>query len=231
VSTGKENASDLPIGPAVDATPAGRPGPVRLEGRYARVEALDPMLHGEGLWQAVKDDASIWAYMAYGPFADERSFQVWLEERAVLLDPFSYAVVDLATKQAGGIVTLMETRPAARVIEIGSIVLGTPLQRSRASTEAQYLAARYVFEKLGYRRYEWKCNSLNAASRRAAERLGFTFEGVFRQHMIVKGRSRDTAWYAMLDGEWPALKARFERWLAPENFDEAGRQRVGLGRI
>jgi RimJ/RimL family protein N-acetyltransferase len=230
VSIGKENAADMPIGPAVDATPAERPGPTRIEGRYARIEALDPMLHAEGLWQAVKDDASIWTYLGYGPFADERSFQAWLEERAVLIDPFSYAVVDLATKQAGGIVTLMETRPAMRVVEIGNIFLGMPLKRSRASTEAQYLVARYVFEKLGYRRYEWKCNALNAPSRRAAERLGFSFEGVFRQHMIVKGRSRDTAWYAMLDGDWPEQKARFERWLAPENFDASGQQRVKLER-
>lgn len=188
------------------------------------------MLHTEGLWQAVKDDPSIWAYLAYGPFSDERSFQVWLEERSVLLDPFSYAVVDLATKQAGGIFTLMEIRPAMRVVEIGNIFLGTPLKRSRAATEAHYLVARYVFERLGYRRYEWKCNALNAASRRAAERLGFTFEGLFRQHMIVRGRNRDTAWFSMLDSEWPALKARFERWLAPENF-EGGRQRVSLERI
>jgi RimJ/RimL family protein N-acetyltransferase len=124
----------------------------------------------------------------------------------------------------------METRPAMRVVEIGNIFLGMPLKRSRASTEAQYLVARYVFEKLGYRRYEWKCNALNAPSRRAAERLGFSFEGVFRQHMIVKGRSRDTAWYAMLDGDWPERKARFERWLAPENFDASGQQRVKLER-
>jgi RimJ/RimL family protein N-acetyltransferase len=231
LSTDEKNAADAPIGPTVDATPAGRPGQVRLEGRYARIEALDPMLHAEGLWQAVKDDASTWTYMGYGPFADGRSFQVWLEERAVLLDPFSYVVVDLVTKRAGGVVTLMETRPAMRVVEIGNIFLGTPLKRSRAATEAQYLMARYIFEKLGYRRYEWKCNALNAPSRRAAERLGFTFEGLFRQHMIVKGRNRDTAWYSMLDGEWPERKARFERWLAPENFDEAGKQRVGLDRI
>jgi RimJ/RimL family protein N-acetyltransferase len=231
VNTGKEITADQPIGPMVDATPAGRPGPTRIEGRYARIEALDPMLHAEALWQAIKDDASMWAYMSYGPFADERSFQVWLEERAVLLDPFSYVVVDLATKRAGGVVTLLEIRPAMRVVEIGNIFLGTPLRRSRAGTEAQYLMARYAFEKLGYRRYEWKCNALNAPSRRAAERLGFTFEGVFRQHMIVKGRNRDTAWYAMLDGEWPERKARFERWLAAENFDESGKQRVRLAEV
>jgi RimJ/RimL family protein N-acetyltransferase len=231
VTTDTGNVADLPIGPLVESTPAGRPGPTRLEGKYARIEALDPMLHGDGLWQAVKDEALIWTYLGYGPFADERSFQVWLEERTLLLDPFSYAVIDLATKKAAGIVTLMEIRPEMRVIEIGNIVLGTTLQRSRAATEAQYLVARYAFEKLGYRRYEWKCNALNAPSRRAALRLGFSFEGLFRQHMIVKGRSRDTAWFAMLDSEWPGLKARFERWLAAENFDGAGKQRVSLERI
>jgi RimJ/RimL family protein N-acetyltransferase len=220
-----------PLGAEVDATPAERPGTIRLDGRFCRIETLDPALHGDGLWQSCKEDRSIWTYLAYGPFADERSFAAWLDERAVLLDPFSYAVVDLATGLASGIVTLMEIRPAMRVIEIGNIVYGRPLQRTCAATEAQYLMAQYAFEWLGYRRYEWKCNALNAPSRQAALRLGFAFEGVFRQHMIVKGRNRDTAWYAMLDGEWPERKAAFERWLAPENFDESGRQRVSLSSL
>jgi RimJ/RimL family protein N-acetyltransferase len=126
---------------------------------------------------------------------------------------------------------LMEIRPAQRVIEVGNIFYGGDLQRTPLATEAQYLLARHVFETLGYRRYEWKCNALNAPSRRAALRFGFTFEGVFRQHMIVKGRSRDTAWYAMLDSEWPARKRVFERWLAPDNFDTAGRQKVSLSSL
>ena len=226
-----EVSAEQPIGPQIDTAPAERPGPTRIEGRYARIEALDPVMHGDGLWRSLKDDTSLWAYMAYGPFADERSFAVWLDERVVLLDPFSYAVIDIATGQAAGIVTLMEIRPAMRVIEIGNIVYGRSLQRSRAATEAQYLMARHVFDKLGHRRYEWKCNALNAPSRRAALRLGFTFEGVFRQHMIIKGRNRDTAWYSMIDGEWPARRAAFERWLAPENFDENGRQRVSLASL
>jgi RimJ/RimL family protein N-acetyltransferase len=125
----------------------------------------------------------------------------------------------------------MEIRPAMRVIEIGHIVYGTPLQRTPLATEAQYLLARYVFETLGNRRYEWKCNARNTASRNAALRFGFTFEGIFRQHMIVKGRNRDTAWYSMLDGEWPARKAAFERWLAPENFDADGRQKTSLSAL
>ena len=125
----------------------------------------------------------------------------------------------------------MEIRPAMRVIEIGHITYSPALQRTPLGTEAQYLFARYAFETLGYRRYEWKCNSLNAPSRRAALRFGFKFEGIFRQHMIVKGHSRDTAWYSMLDSEWPARKAAFERWLAPDNFDGAGRQRTSLATL
>jgi RimJ/RimL family protein N-acetyltransferase len=220
-----------PFGNEVDASPAERPGAIRLDGRLCRIETLDPALHGDGLWRSFKEDQSIWTYLAYGPFADERSFGVWLDERAVLLDPFSYAVVDLATGLASGIVTLMEIRPAMQVIEIGNIVYGRPLQRTPAATEAQYLMAQYVFEWLGYRRYEWKCNALNAPSRQAALRLGFTFEGIFRQHMVVKGRNRDTAWYAMLDIDWPGRKAAFERWLAPDNFDDDGRQRLSLSAL
>jgi RimJ/RimL family protein N-acetyltransferase len=137
-------------------------------------------------------------------------------------------VVD-ADGRAVGILSLMEIRPAMRVIEVGNIVYSPALQRTPLATEAQYLIARYAIETLGYRRYEWKCNALNAASKRAAERFGFTYEGLFRQHMIVKGRSRDTAWFSILDSEWPARKAAFERWLAPENFDRDGRQKTKLG--
>ena len=145
-----------------------------------------------------------------------------------MLDPYSYAVVEKRSGTAHGIVTLMEIRPAMRVIEIGNIVYSLSLQKTPAATEAQYLAARHVFEDLGYRRYEWKCNALNEPSRRAALRLGFTYEGLFRQHMIIKGRNRDTAWYSMLDSEWPARKAAFERWFDPSNFSAEGRQRTSL---
>ena len=221
-------ATDQPVGPTVDTTPAERPGPVVLEGRFARAEKLDPARHGRDLWQAVKDDDRLWTYMGYGPFKDADSFDRWMEERTILLDPYAYAVIDKTGGKAVGTVTLMEIRPAARVIEMGSIVYAPALQRTPAATEIQYLMARYVFETLGYRRYEWKCHDLNAKSKRAAERLGFTYEGTFRQHMIVKGRNRDTAWFAMLDSEWPAVKAAYERWLAPENFDTAGRQKARL---
>jgi RimJ/RimL family protein N-acetyltransferase len=220
-----------PLGPQVDTTPAEPPGDAMLQGRFCRIEKLDPALHGAALWQAVRPDNSLWDYMGYGPFADAPGFARWLDERAVLLDPYSYAVVDKATGLASGIVTLMEIRPAMRVIEIGNIVYSPSLQRTIAATEAQYLMARHVFEDLNYRRYEWKCNALNAPSMRAAERLGFTYEGTFRQHMIVKGRNRDTAWFSITDGEWPAIKQAFERWLAPDNFDAAGKQRASLAEL
>ncbi len=217
-----------PIGPVVDATPSVRPGPVSLEGGHVRIEKLDPARHGAALWDAVKGDDSLWDYMAYGPFAGEAAFMRWLEERAELLDPFSYAVVAADTGLAVGIVTLMEIRPAARVIEIGNIVYAPRLQRTPAATEVQYLMARYVFDDLGYRRYEWKCNALNEPSKRAALRLGFSYEGTFRQHMIVKGRNRDTAWFAMIDADWPAIRRAFERWLDPANFTADGKQKTGL---
>ena len=220
--------NEQPVGLPVDAEPAARPGAVTLEGRYARLVKLDPAAHGDALWRAVDGDDALWTYMGYGPFAGPVEFGRWLEERAALLDPFAYAVIDKASGAAAGIVTLMETRPAQRVIEMGNIVYPRALQRTPAGTEAQYLAMRYAFEDLGYRRYEWKCNDLNAPSRRAAERYGFRYEGTFRQHMIIKGRNRDTAWFAILDGEWPAVKAAFQAWLEPANFDAEGRQKKSL---
>jgi RimJ/RimL family protein N-acetyltransferase len=167
--------------------------------------------------------------MFYGPFADAGSFSNFLGKIAALEDQIYYAIIDRDGRAAGWAV-LMEIRPQARVIEVGSIVYGPALQRTPLATEAQYLLARYAFETLGYRRYEWKCDALNAPSRRAALRLGFSFEGIFHQHMIIKGKSRDTAWFAMLDSEWPRAKAAFERWLTLENFD-GGRQRRSLEAI
>ena len=219
-----------PVGLPVDDTPARRPGPVTLEGRYGRVERL-ARHHDAALWSAVEGHDRIWTYMsAYGPMADAAAFSEWLAGRVKLDDPYSYAVVDRSGR-AVGIATLMEIRPAMRVIEVGHILYSPALQRTPLATEAQYLLARYAFETLGYRRYEWKCNALNAPSRRAALRYGFVFEGVLRQHMIAKRRNRDTAFYSMLDGEWPERKAALERWLAPENFDEPGRQRVSLSEL
>jgi RimJ/RimL family protein N-acetyltransferase len=219
-----------PVGPPVDDTPAQRPGPETLEGRYGRVERL-AQHHDAALWKAVEGQDQIWTYMSsYGPLADFGAFSEWLASRVALADPYSYAIVG-RSGQAVGIATLMEIRPAMRVCEVGHIVYSPALQRTPLGTEAQYLLARYAFETLGYRRYEWKCDSLNAPSRRAALRYGFVFEGILRQHMIAKGRNRDTAYFSILDGEWPARKAAFERWLAPENFDADGKQRVSLSEL
>jgi RimJ/RimL family protein N-acetyltransferase len=216
-----------PIGEPVAGPAAGRPGPVTLVGRHGHVEELAPA-HAAALWQAVKDHDRLWTYLpSYSAFPDETSFSNWVTARAALDDPYSYAIVDPGGR-AVGIAALLNIRPDMRVIEVGHIVYAPALQRTALATEGQYLLARYVFETLGYRRYEWKCDALNAASRGAASRYGFTFEGIFRQHMIAKGRNRDTAWYSLLDREWPARKANFERWLAPENFDADGRQKIAL---
>jgi RimJ/RimL family protein N-acetyltransferase len=219
----------LPIGPPVDSTPAQRPGPVTLTGRFGRVERLTPQ-HGAALWDAVKGHDDIWTYMSSEPFADVAAFSAYVAMRIEQNDPYFYAIVDTAGRTLG-MAALMETRPAMRVIEVGHILLSPQLQRTPLATEAQYLLARYAFDTLGYRRYEWKCNALNAPSRRAALRFGFSFEGVLRQHMIIKGRSRDTAYFSMLDIEWPARKAAFERWLAPDSFDADGRQKVSLASL
>ena len=217
-----------PLGPAVDDKPAQWPGPVTLTGRFGSVERLDAARHGANLWEAVRGHDEIWDYLPVGPFADATAFGTWLAGCEQNKERVFYTIVDRQGR-AIGILSLMEIRPAMRVIEVGHIVYSPALQRTPLGTEAQYLLARYAFETLGNRRYEWKCNALNAASRHAAQRFGFTYEGIFRQHMIVKGRSRDTAWFAMLDGEWPKRKAAFERWLAPENFDREGRQKAKLG--
>ncbi len=221
---------DLPVGPPVDAKPAPRPYAISLCGRFGSVERLVASRHGDALWAELKGHDWVWTYLAYGPFADKSGFMAWLAEREKLADPYYYAVVDRAG-HALGLETLMSIRPDMRVIEVGNILLSPALQRSPLATEAQFLLARYCFEMLGYRRYEWKCDALNAPSRRAALRFGFAFEGIFRNHMIVKARSRDTAWFAMTDADWPARKAAFERWLAPANFDAEGRQKMRLSEL
>ena len=225
--------SGLPIGPEVDAHPAPRPERRALSGRFVDLVPLDPKVHAESLWAEshgqTKD--AIWQYLFEPPFPDFESFKAHLERKAASEDPLFFAIVDKATGKAFGYETLMRIDTTHRVIEVGNIMYGASLQRTPGATEAQYLLARYVFDDLGYRRYEWKCNALNAPSRRAAERFGFTYEGLFRQHMMVQGRNRDTAWFSMLDHEWPLRKTAFERWLAPENFDAGGRQRQSLGAL
>jgi RimJ/RimL family protein N-acetyltransferase len=230
VTEDKQPKTGQPVGAPVDPTPSPWPGPVILEGRYGRVERLAQQ-HADSLWHQVQDADAIWTYIANsGPFADRAAFGDWITRRIAAEDPYAYAIVD-RDERVVGTATLMSIRPAMRVIEVGSIVYSPALQRTPLGTEVQYLLARYAFETLGYRRYEWKCDALNAPSRRAALRYGFVFEGIFRQHMISNGRNRDTAWFAMLDSEWPARKAVFERWLSPENFDADGRQIESLGAL
>jgi RimJ/RimL family protein N-acetyltransferase len=229
VSERRHPQTGQPVGAPVDTKPAARPGPVKLVGRHGRVERLS-LWHAASLWPQIKDAEPIWTYIPdSGPFPDEAAFHDWLARRVAAEDPYAYAIVD-RDGRAVGTAALMNINPTMRVIEVGSIVYGPALQRTPLGTEAQYLLARYAFETLGYRRYEWKCDALNAPSRGAALRYGFTFEGVFRQHMIRNGRNRDTAWFSIVDGEWPARKAAFERWLKPDNFDTTGRQIERLNR-
>ena len=219
-----------PIGALVDTTPAKRPGPVTLQGRYGRVEKLTAQ-HTANLWTAFAGHEGIWTYISTnGPFETAAEFADFIAKRAAAEDPYAYAIIDSAGK-AVGYFTLMEIRQQMRVIEVGHVLYSPALQRTPLGTEAQYLLARYAFETLGYRRYEWKCNALNAASWSAALRYGFTHEGTFRQHIIAKGRNRDNAWFSMLDSEWPARKANFERWLAPENFTADGKQILSLSAL
>jgi RimJ/RimL family protein N-acetyltransferase len=216
-----------PVGEPVDGPPAQRPGAVTLSGRYGRVEKLAPA-HAEALWQEVRGHDHIWTYSpSSGPFADAAAFTALIAMRVQQNDPYFYAIVDTAGR-ALGMMSLLNIHPEHRVIEVGHVVYSPALQRTPLATEAQYLLACHVFETLDYRRYEWKCDALNAPSRRAALRLGFAFEGILRGHMIAKGRNRDTAYFSMLDREWPARKAAFERWLAPDNLDAAGRQKMRL---
>jgi RimJ/RimL family protein N-acetyltransferase len=219
-----------PIGPAVDPQPADRPQALTLTGRHGAVERLNPSNHLASLWQAVRGHDRLWTYMAHGPFADETAFSDWLTSREASADPYYYTVVD-PSGRAAGLITLCSIRPDMRVVEVGNILLAPSLQRTALATEAQFLLARYAFEMLRYRRYEWKCDAFNAASRQAALRLGFSFEGIFRHHMIIKGHSRDTAWFAMLEAEWPARQAAFERWLLPQNFTTGGMQKKKLAEL
>jgi RimJ/RimL family protein N-acetyltransferase len=219
----------LPIGPLVDPAPAPRPDRIALPGRFVTLTPLEAR-HADELFEATcgTGHASLWAYMPDGPFTDRATFAENIARKAASADPLFFVVLDNATRRAVGHAALMRIDPANRVIEVGNIMYGSSLQRTPGATESMALLGSYVFDQLGYRRYEWKCNALNAPSRAAAARLGFSFEGVFRQHMIVKGRNRDTAWFSILDGEWPACRTAFEGWLAPDNFDATGRQRRSL---
>lgn len=224
-------ASPQPVGEPLPNWSA-RPWPPRepMAGRYCRLEPLDADRHGEALYAAFSQaaDDSDWTYMATGPFADQASYLAYVRHVQTGDDPQHFAVVDMSSGRAIGTIAAMRIDPANGVIEVGSVTYSDLLKRTPAATEAQYLLMRRAFDQLGYRRYEWKCDSLNAPSRAAAERLGFQFEGVFRQAIVYKGRNRDTAWFSIIDSEWPGIRRGFEQWLAPENFDEQGRQRRRL---
>ncbi len=216
--------------PPLSWTGAPRPERVTLEGRYARLEPLDPARHGASLWESARAAGAgeRFRYLAEEAPTEEGEMAAWLARSSGSADPLFFAVLDQATGRAEGRQALMRIDPAHGVIEVGHVLWGPAIARGRVASEALFLHAAYVFDALGYRRFEWKCNALNAPSRRAALRFGFRFEGVFRNHMVQKGRSRDTAWFAMTDDDWPAVRDAFERWLEPANFDAAGRQRARL---
>jgi RimJ/RimL family protein N-acetyltransferase len=213
--------------PVPDWTPPPRPGPAVIEGHWARLERLDPVRHAHQVHAANRESDAIWDYLPYGPFATERDWEAWAEAMASRDDPFFYAIRDLDTGRAAGVASFLRITPESGSIEVGHICLSPALQRTPAATAAMVLMMRWAFGA-GYRRYEWKCDALNRPSRRAAQRLGLSFEGVFRQATVVKGRNRDTAWFAAIDKDWPALEAAFARWLDPANFDGMRQQREPL---
>jgi len=231
-----------PTPSTLDWKHVSRPGPVTLRGLYVTLEPLDAERHTAALWRALCGHDELWTWLFDGPFSTEADLRRAIEKKQAATSAVFLAIVPEATglpgsprtslrpwgNGAAGWASYMRMEPAHGVIEVGNILLAPSLQRTTAATEAMFLMAGHVFEHLGYRRYEWKCNAENQASRRAALRLGFTFEGIFRQHMVVKGRSRDTAWFSMLDHEWPARKRAFEAWLEPANFDGKGWQRRAL---
>lgn len=228
--TERRNDLGQPIGAALPGwTARALPSGVAMEGRWCRIEKLDAARHAQALYAAYAQapDGRDWTYMFSGPFADEGQYIEHARAAAASRDPLHYAILD-GSGTACGTAALMRIDPANGTIEVGHIAYAPRLKQSHAGTEAMFLLMRRVFDELGYRRYEWKCDSLNAPSRRAAERYGFRFEGIFRQAVVYKGRNRDTAWYAITDADWPALRSAFEAWLAPENFDANGKQRRSL---
>lgn len=225
------NSYGQPVGEPVPGWTV-RPMPPRtpMVGRYSRVEPIDLDRHAADLFAANAEerDGRNWTYLAVDAFDDPTAYRAWLAKLSGGDDPVVHAIVDMASGKALGIATFMRIDPASGVIEVGNINFSPRLQRTRAATESMFLMMRRAFDELGYRRYEWKCDDLNAPSRAAAARYGFRFEGIFRQAVVYKGRNRDTAWFSIIDSEWPAIRTAFERWLDPANFDEKGRQRESL---
>ncbi len=207
--------------------PPPRPGHDPLEGRHVRLEPLNADQHAADLHRAFAGHDTLWDYMPYGPFASAAAYHRWAKEREAGEDPRFFVLRDRATGHCGGIASYLRIAPEAGSIEVGHICIAPEMQKGVAATEAMWLMMDWAF-RAGYRRYEWKCNALNLASRRAAQRLGLSYEGVFRNHLVVKGRNRDTAWFAVTDGDWPALGEAFRAWLDPSNFDAQGRQREHL---
>ena len=223
-----------PIGPPLpDWSPRSLPPRTPMVGRLCTVEPLDPDRHAAQLHAANSEDRDgrMWTYLSWGPFATFDAYRQWAEAASRKDDPFFHAIIDHASGKAVGAAAYLRMEPQFGVIEVGGIQYSPRLQRRPAGTEAMYLMMRRVFDELGYRRYEWKCNSLNAASRAAAQRLGFRYEGLFRQALVSKGRNRDTAWFSVIDSEWPALRAAFDRWLDPANFAPDGSQRRSLASL
>ncbi len=227
----RQNQFGQPIGDPVPGwTPRQRPARVAMSGRVVRLEPLDAAKHAGPLHEAYSRDADArhWTYMPYGPFGSAADYMQWAETMQTRDDALFFTIVDQATGRALGVAALMRIDPVMGAIEVGHLRFSSLLQRTPGTTEAMALMMRHVFDELGYRRYEWKCDSLNAPSIAAAKRLGFRFEGIFRNAVVVKGRNRDTAWLSITDAEWPQVKAGFEAWLAPSNFDASGRQRRRL---
>ena len=222
-----------PVGvPVADWTPPPFPQHKIMEGRFCRLEPLSVERHAANLYRADSDDreGASWTYLPYGPFVSEHDYIAWMEDNCFEDDPQFYAIVDLKDDSATGVVSHLRINPRKGSIEVGHVHYSPRLQKTPAATEAIYLLMSQAFE-LSYRRYEWKCHALNAASRAAARRLGFSFEGIFRQAAVVKGRNRDTAWHAIIDAEWQELQRAFERWLSPSNFDDAGQQKERLSTL
>jgi len=210
-----------------DWTPPAHPAGQPLDGRWVRLERMDPDAHAADLHRAFSGHEALWDYMPYGPFASAAGYHRWAKDTASGTDPLFYVLRDRATGHCGGVASYLRISPDAGSIEVGHICLSPEISRGRAWTEAMYLLMAQAFVA-GFRRCEWKCNALNLASRRAAQRLGFSYEGTFRQMSVVKGRNRDTAWFSVIDREWPALSEAYAAWLSPVNFDARGRQRERL---